>query len=342
MTECGYKLKPRGMTGGWEAVGDKPVLGGELGTCFDCYVMKENEIYKIWFSWRPTRCIAYAESKDGIVWDNPRVVLTATTGSSWEGHEVNRPTVVKKDGMYHMWYTGQMFAKEINPARSCIGYAISRDGIHWEKRDEPVLVPEQDWEGISVMCPHVLWEEELQCFRMWYSGGRMHEADAIGIAVSVDGIHWKKDTDNPIFTPNPEKYWEMGKVEACFVCPKKDGWYYMFYLGMDGDLTACMGLARSRNGKSGWERHPSNPIIAGFDGSWDWQGICKASVLETEDGYMLWYNGCNRRFEEIGLARHKGFDLGFPKEGETGMNERGLDNGLGKVNYYVRDCIARY
>ena len=134
MTNCGYKLKPRGMTGGWEPVGDKPVLGGALGTCFDCYVMQEDGIYKIWFSWRPTRCIAYAESPDGIHWDNPRVVLTAVTGSSWEGHEVNRPTIVKKDGIYHMWYTGQMFAKETNSARSCIGYATSLDGIHWERR----------------------------------------------------------------------------------------------------------------------------------------------------------------------------------------------------------------
>ena len=47
MTNCGYKLKPRGMTGGWEPVGDKPVLGGALGTCFDCYVMQEDGIYKI-------------------------------------------------------------------------------------------------------------------------------------------------------------------------------------------------------------------------------------------------------------------------------------------------------
>ena len=217
MTNCGYKLKPRGMTGGWEPVGDKPVLGGALGTCFDCYVMQEDGIYKIWFSWRPTRCIAYAESPDGIHWDNPRVVLTAVTGSSWEGHEVNRPTIVKKDGIYHMWYTGQMFAKETNSARSCIGYATSLDGIHWERREDPVLVPELPWEKITVMCPHVLWEEEMHCYRMWYSGGRMHEADAIGIATSEDGIHWIKDEQNPVFTPNPDKYWEIGKVEACFV-----------------------------------------------------------------------------------------------------------------------------
>lgn len=49
MTNCGYKLKPRGMTGGWEPVGDKPVLGGALGTCFDCYVMKMMEYTKYGF-----------------------------------------------------------------------------------------------------------------------------------------------------------------------------------------------------------------------------------------------------------------------------------------------------
>ena len=49
MSISGYKLKPRGMTGGWKPVGDQPVLGGPLGTCFDCHVMREDGIYKIWF-----------------------------------------------------------------------------------------------------------------------------------------------------------------------------------------------------------------------------------------------------------------------------------------------------
>jgi len=342
MSNSGYKLKPRGMTGGWEPAHDRPVIGGPLGTCFDCHVMKEDGLYKIWFSWRPVRCIAYSESPDGIYWDNPRVVLTAVEGSAWEGHEVNRPTVVKRDGIYHMWYTGQMFATERSCARSCIGYAKSADGIHWTRREEPVLIPERLWENITVMCPHVLWEEELRCYRMWYSGGRMHEADAIGIAVSPDGIQWKKDADNPVFTPSLDKYWEMGKVEACYVLPKQDGWYNMFYLGMDGDLIANVGLARSRDGKRNWQRHPSNPVIAGNDGSWDWSGICKVSVVEEEDGYRLWYNGCNWRFEEIGIAEHKGFDLGFPPEGEDGTDERGNNNGIGLINYYIRDHIARF
>jgi predicted GH43/DUF377 family glycosyl hydrolase len=340
-----YKFKPRGMTAGWKPGWNAPVLGGALGTVFDCHVIKEKDIFKMWFSWRPTRCIAYTESSDGIHWDNPQVVLIAQYDSAWEKHEVNRPTIVVRDGLYHMWYTGQVFASETTLARSRIGYAVSKDGLHWDRRSDPVLGFEEKWEGITVMCPHVLWEPELGCYRMWYSGGRMFEADAIGIAESTDGIHWNKNPCNPVFRPDPSHRWECSKVEACYVCPKRDGWYNMFYLGIGGDYCSCIGLARSRDGVTDWQRHPSNPVIAGYDGTWDWQGTCKSSVVETGKGYMLWYNAANRpngeTIEEIGLALHDGFDLGFPPEGTVGINERGQEDCGGILNYYIRDDFVR-
>lgn len=90
-------------------------------------------------SWRDVKLIAHTASTDGLHWDLPQAVLTAVPGSGWEGDEVNRPTIVVKDGLYHMWYTGQMFAKENQMSRSCIGYAVSEDGINWKRRQEPVL-----------------------------------------------------------------------------------------------------------------------------------------------------------------------------------------------------------
>ena len=57
-------------------------------------------------------------------------------GSSWEA-DMNRPVVVYKDGLYHMWYTGQ------NDGKSWIGYAISKDGYNFERQSkEPVLSAE--------------------------------------------------------------------------------------------------------------------------------------------------------------------------------------------------------
>lgn len=100
---------------------------------------------------------------------------------------MNRPVVVYKDGLYHMWYTGQ------NDGKSWIGYAISKDGYNFERQSkEPVLSAEQPWEKVAVMCPHVIWDKHENIFKMWYSGGEQYEPDAIGYATSKDGLHWTK------------------------------------------------------------------------------------------------------------------------------------------------------
>ena len=41
-------------------------------------------------------------------------------------------------------------------------------------------------------------------------------------------------------------------------------------------------------------------------------------IIETETGYMGWYNGGNRKIEEIGIVYHEGFDLGFETDGKLG------------------------
>ena len=37
---------------------------------------------------------------------------------------------------------------------------------------------------------------------------------------------------------------------------------------------------------------------------------------------MGWYNGGNRKIEEIGIVYHEGFDLGFETDGKPAPNER--------------------
>ena len=117
---------------------------------------RESGTYRMWVSWRP-KSMALVESKDGIHWSEPpQIVLGPRQESGWED-DINRPVVVKRDDGYHLWYTGQ--AK----GRSWIGYATSPDGITWKRMsDKPVLSPEQPWEKVAVMCPHVIWDEQRQ------------------------------------------------------------------------------------------------------------------------------------------------------------------------------------
>jgi predicted GH43/DUF377 family glycosyl hydrolase len=294
--------------GGWKKHPANPVLGGErYGTIFDVSVLRANGEYWMYCSWRPEKSIALSRSPDGVVWSEPQIVL-GPVATGWED-DINRPGVLYRDGVYHMWYTGQ--AEKV----SKIGYATSTDGVTFERRAEPVLVADSDWEQPSVMCPHVLWDEDQKLFRMWYSGGDNYEPDAIGYATSADGISWQKHTGNPVFAADAATDWEKAKVTACQVF-WHDGWFIMFYIGFENTHLARIGVARSRDGISGWERHPGNPIISPTEDGWDAKSCYKPfAVYEEEHGrWLLWYNGrCDG--EMIGLAIHEGEDLGFEESG---------------------------
>lgn len=291
-------------TAGWVKSPRSPVLGGDLGTCFDISVLKEGSGYRMWFSWRPKKSIALVESKDGVVWSRPVIVLGPNDRSDWE-EDINRPIVIKHGGTYKMWYTGQA------RGRSWIGAAESGDGKTWQRKSErPALSPDRPWEKQAVMCPHVLFDDSLGLFRMWYSGGDQYEPDAIGHATSKDGLTWSKNGDNPIFRPDSGLPWEKDRVTACQVIRRNDE-YLMFYIGFRDKDHAQIGLARSKDGLTGWRRHPANPIIQPGADKWDQDAVYKPFAIFDGRRWLLWYNGRRGGVEQIGLAVHEGEDLGF-------------------------------
>jgi predicted GH43/DUF377 family glycosyl hydrolase len=281
----------------------------------------------MYFSWRKHYSVAMTESPDGVHWSEPVLVLQPRPETGWED-DINRPTLAHKDGLYHMWYSGQTAGKEFSSTTwteiyleastndlgtSDIGYAVSEDGLHWERRDEPVLRPAAPWEGSALMCPSVLWDDEEQIYKLWYCGGGWFEPDAIGYATSADGITWERPLAEPVFTAEPANLWESARVAGAQVL-RSGEWYYMFYIGYEDLFKARIGLARSRDGVTGWERHPQNPIIsAGLPGAWDSESIYKPFVVYEAgpDRWTMWFNARSGTTERIGVAYHDGHDLGF-------------------------------
>ncbi len=286
---------------GWAKHPANPVLGGDLGTCFDIAVLAEAGLWRMFFSWRPQKAVALVESRDGVQWSEPRILLgPAATG--WED-QINRPGILKRNGLYHLWYTGQ------TKTHSWIGHAVSSDLSDWRRESRPVLSPQEPWEKVAVMCPHVLWDGGQ--YRMWYSGGEHYEPNAIGHAVSPDGVTWTRTSSQPVFAAAPDQEWEKWKVTAGQV-EKCSDWYVMFYIGFADEHTARIGLARSRDGLGGWQRHPANPILSpGTPETWDAEACYKPFALFDGARWRLWYNGRKKTCEQIGLAVHEGGDLGF-------------------------------
>ena len=305
-----YTREPDGA-GGWVKYENNPILGGHLGTIFDVQVQKKDEGgFQMNCSWRTERSIAVSQSEDGLKWSKPEIILTYDQNSNWE-QDISRPFIIKKDGIYHMWYTGQVW-RGWDKGNSYIGYASSKDGKKWTRYSgNPIIKPEFPWEDDGVILPQVIWDEQDKLFKMWYSAGDQFEPDAVGYATSKDGLHWDKYKGNPIFKGDPHTQWEQAKVALAQVI-KRENDYLMFYIGYLDPHYAQIGMARSKDGITNWVRYKGNPIIRHGKG-WDSEATYKASVVpdSANNRWLLYYNGRQGDHEQMGMAIHKGMDLGF-------------------------------
>lgn len=288
-----YDFPP--VNDGWEKYG-KPVLGGgKEGIFFDPYVTLQDGKFEMYVSHRDNNSIKKYSSDDGVKWENGITVLTGSHKNEWE-KIVNRASVLKKDHIWYMWYTGQ------NENQSMVGLATSKDGIHFERYEgNPVFIPSETYELQSVMNPCVMWDENEKIFKMWYSAGEKYEPDVLCYATSEDGIHWTKYKDNPIFQKSSNEY-DKAKVGGCDVIKQSDT-YMMFYIGYQNIDNARICVAESFDGIH-WNRKPNNPIIAPSKNSWDAHAVYKPAVAydEKQNQYLLWYNGRKGTKEYIGLA----------------------------------------
>src|SRR5713226_4685070 len=133
---------------------------------------------------------------------------------------------------------------------------------------------------------------------------------SIGLALLVgSALFFALDAPS---SPDPRNDWEKHKVTACQV-EKRGGWYLMFYIGFRDEPHAQIGLARSRDGLTNWQRHPANPIIRPGRDQWDHDACYKPYAIFDGQKWLLWYNGRHGSLEQIGLVFHDGEDLGFEK-----------------------------
>jgi predicted GH43/DUF377 family glycosyl hydrolase len=86
---------------------------------------------------------------------------------------------------------------------------------------------------------------------------------------------------------------------------------FRVYIGFRDVDHAQIGLARSRDGITGWQRHPANPIVRPGRNQWDADACYKPFAIFDGRQWLLWYNGRHGSLEQIGVALHDGEDLGF-------------------------------
>jgi predicted GH43/DUF377 family glycosyl hydrolase len=296
---------------GWRLSSRNPVLDVQTNSAWDnlavfdpCVVRLPDQSLGMWYSMRGEKftSIGYVSDASGAgerwsVAADP--VLGVAPAERLPYTVISRPSVLRLGDIWHMWYSTS------DGKTAWIGAASSSDGIQWTKHGSPVLLPEQPWERSAVQCPNVLYDPTARLFRMWYSGGDLYEPDAVGYATSRDGLTWQHGSDAPIYTPSSG--WEDYKIGSFQVHSVGD-WHIAFYNAFQQDpLVSRIGMARSQDGVTGWQRHPANPILSpGASGSWNARMMYKPTALWDQDRgrWDVWFNasGHLNGTERIGHA----------------------------------------
>lgn len=210
--------------------------------------------------------------------------ILSPSGNTWESAGTFNPAVVVHGNKIVMLYRAQD-AK----GTSRLGYADSTDGIHFTRRDEPVLSPEADYERDGgVEDPRLV--EIDNTFYLTYTGYNTKDAQ-LCLATSKDLIHWDR---KGVILPAYKGNWNTGWTKSGAIVPEKiDGKYWMYFLGTTPDKNDQMGLAYSTD-LIHWTEATKTPVLPRRPGQFDSRVVEPGPPpILTSEGIVLVYNGAD-------------------------------------------------
>ena len=208
-------------------------------------------------------------------------VLVPDPASPWECYNVFNPGVLYHEGLFHMIYRAQGL-----DWISRLGYAVSADGVHWNRLREPVLEPVDGSDSRGLEDPRLVEIEGT--FYMNYtaygrdfhgSGTPTHSAGGIlpMIARSRNLLTWER--------LGPIVRGENNKDHVLF--PRRIGGRYAalhrrwpdVWLAFSHDLLT-------------WPEEEMAPVFGPRTLAWDSKSVGGNGVpIETEEGWLLLYHG---------------------------------------------------
>jgi predicted GH43/DUF377 family glycosyl hydrolase len=223
-------------------------------------------------------------------------ILSPIPAHPWEAAAVFNTAAILHNDRIHLIYRATDITSNGQQGKyiNSFGYAVSTDGIHFERRATPIVVNDVPQELRGPEDPRIV--EMDGKFYMLYTGygGRFDGDYRICLAISTDLINWER---KGVMLDEPNK-------DASLFPEKINGRYVMFHrrapdiwLGYSSDL-------------KNWVDHQS--IMAPISGS-DWEGIkigLAGPPIKTSRGWVLIYHGVGGepRKYSLGIALLDGKD----------------------------------
>lgn len=213
-------------------------------------------------------------------------ILFPDPGSEWETYNVFNPSVIHDNGLFHMHYRAQGL-----DWISRIGYAVSEDGIHWNRLRRPVLQSRDASDARGVEDPRVtrLDGHFYMCYTAFGNeftgkGEATHAGGGVlpMIAISDNLITWERlsqivrGEDNKDHVLFPRRI--NGRYMALHRRPPQ------VWLAESDDLIH-------------WPAERMRPIFGPRpDNGWDEKRVGGNGVpIETEQGWLMLYHAYNEQ-----------------------------------------------
>jgi predicted GH43/DUF377 family glycosyl hydrolase len=205
--------------------------------------------------------------------NNP--LLSPDPSSHWESYGIFNPSVIFHNDIFHMHYRAQ--GKD---QISRIGYAVSQDGLVWDRSPQPVLKPANKHEMHGVEDPRVTEIDGI--FYMAYTAysgvGSLEQALTPMFAKSVDLVVWER--------VGPLVEGEHNKDH--FLLPRKLNGRFVAFHRRWPDIW----LAESEDMIHWSEGNMVRLMSPRSDNEWESKSIGgNGPPIETEHGWLFFYHG---------------------------------------------------
>jgi predicted GH43/DUF377 family glycosyl hydrolase len=249
---------------------------------------------------------ALASSVDGYEWKRQGKVLSP--GLSWESDYIaaNGALLPFGGGLIYVYQAGVK-------GRTVLGLARSSDGRQWTKEPDAVLRggPRLSWDEVSLGDPYLI--ESGGTLYLFYLGEDRARRQRLGMASSVDGVHWTKQRQSPLLELGGTGDFDENGLGEPAVYPVQGGWV-MLYTGRDRKENRALGFAFSSDGRQWVKRR--EPVLRGGE-DWNRSVLCDPTVLVEGERVRVWFGGGDRPspderlngqigYGEFGLAKDSG------------------------------------
>ncbi|WP_026487091.1 glycoside hydrolase family 130 protein [Caldanaerobius polysaccharolyticus] len=209
-------------------------------------------------------------------------VLSPIKEHGWERAAVFNAAAIYEGGKFHLFYRASDNEFVLNTEKpeemykfvSSIGYAVSDDGVSFERLSEPIMVGETEQEGWGVEDPRITKVDDRYYMLYTGFGGRDWTDFRICMAWSDDLKHWE---GHKVVLDEPNK-------DAALLPEKVNGKYVLFHRRMPH-----IWIAYSEDLIT-WTDHKI--VMSPIPGTWESKKIGIAGPpIKREDGWLLIYHG---------------------------------------------------